>query len=181
MSLSVNELRFDFMKGAFFANAWHDASQHVKIYLVDENNYHFKNEFRDYLKARTYEVVELYQKKQLAFDEHTNVIKKFYEEVNTKYKGKVTFSFGCSQKLINVLLKYYWCADLLNGNVPAHMPLDSFILKALDIKDVSWTKMDYETYIECIEKARSVAESKNQSLSEWELLTFKEVTDNLRN
>lgn len=174
--MNVEELRQDFIVSAFFSNAWHDASQHVKIYLVDENDYKFKEEFRNYLKKRTYEIVEAYNKKQFSFDEHTQLIKDFFIEVNNIYSGKITFSFGCSQKLINVLLKYYWCADLLNGNVPAHLPLDSFILHALKIKDVCWTKMDYETYIKCITIARDVAESNNQSLSEWELITFKEVT-----
>ena len=173
----INDLRFDFMKGAFFANAWHDASQHVKIYLVSENDYQFKNEFREYLKERTYKIIEQYQNKQFSFDEHTTLIYNFFKEVNTKFKDKVSFSFGCSQKLINVLLKYYWCADKLNGHIPAHMPLDSFILQALNIKDVRWTQMDYETYQKCIIIAKATAESNNLSLSEWELKTFKEVTD----
>ena len=178
MSLSINELRIDFMKGAFFANAWRDSSQHVKIYLIEDE--HFKIEFRDYLKERTYKIVEHYQKKQFSFYEHTQLINTFYKEVNTKFKDKISFSYGCSQKLIHVLLKYYWCADLLNGNIPAHMPLDSFILQALNIKNVRWTQMDYETYIKCINIARAAAESKNLSLSECELITFKEVTDKLK-
>lgn len=33
------DLKFDFIKGSFFANAWSDASQHVKIYLVDDDSF----------------------------------------------------------------------------------------------------------------------------------------------
>lgn len=179
MNTEINNLRQDFMRGAFFANAWHDASQHVKIYLVDEDDYQFKENFREYLKTRSYQVVEMYQKKQFSFEEHTQLITDFYNDVNTTFEGKVTFSYGCSQKLLNVLLKYYWCADLLNGNQPAHMPLDSFILGALKIKGICWTKMDYNQYIDCIEIARKAAENKNLSLSEWELITFKEVTSKI--
>ena len=169
------DLKFDFIKGSFFANAWRDASQHVKIYLVDDDS--FRLSFRTYLLNRTYEIVELYKEKQFSFDDHFQLITDFFNEVNTLFKGKINFSYGCSQKLINVLLKYYWCANMLNGKEPAHMPIDSYILNALNIKDVCWTKMDFETYKDCIKVAKFIAEKAGKSLSEWELITFKEIME----
>jgi hypothetical protein len=105
------------------------------------------------------------------------LITDFFNEVNTLFKGKINFSYGRSQKLINVLLKYYWCANMLNGKEPAHMPIDSYILNALNIKDVCWTKMDFETYKDCIKVAKFIAEKAGKSLSEWELITFKEIME----
>lgn len=47
-NLTIAEKQFEFIKDTFFANAWRDASQHVKIYLSNENDDAFKKGFRDY-------------------------------------------------------------------------------------------------------------------------------------
>lgn len=169
----MKELKKEFMEKVFFENAWRDTSQHVKIFLNDDER--FKNDFRKYLKIETNKIVKQYQNEQVSFVNHTAILEKFYEKVNDNnlFKGKIKFSFGRAQKLINVLLKYYWCADMLNGHEPAHMPLDSIILQALGIKNVSWTKMDADKYKECINIARSTADEEKISLSEWELKTYK--------
>ncbi len=173
----MNDLKKDFMENVFFANAWRDTSQHVKIFLNSDEE--FKDEFKNYLKNETNKIVKKYQKEQISFESHTSLIEKFHKEVNdnTRFKGKIDFSFGRAQKLINVLLKYYWCADMLNNHQPAHMPLDSIILQALGIKNVSWTKMDAAKYKDCINKALETAKKKNQSLSEWELEAYKKAVE----
>lgn len=168
------DLKKEFMENVFFVNAWRDTSQRVTVFLNDDEI--FKNEFREYLKIETNEIVKQYQNEQISFENHTTIIEKFYEKVNDNslFKGKIEFSFGRAQKLINVLLKYYWCADMLNGHEPAHMPLDRIILQALGIKNTSWTKMDAEEYKKCINIARSIADKEKLSLSEWELRTYEQ-------
>ena len=164
----------EFIENVFFANAWRDTSQHVKIFLNDDEK--FKDVFKDYLKNETKKIVRKYQSEQVSFDNHTKIIEKFYNDVNDNnlFKGKIEFSFGRAQKLINVLLKYYWCADMLNNHEPAHMPLDSIILQAIGIKNVSWTKMEAEKYKDCINIARAIADKEKLSLSEWELRTYEQ-------
>jgi|GEM_PF-2154906 len=169
------DLKKEFMENVFFANAWRDTSQHVKIFLNDDEI--FKNDFRKYLKIETYKIVKQYQDEQVSFENHTAIIEKFYKKVNGNnlFKGKIEFSFGRAQKLINVLLKYYWCADMLNNHQPAHMPLDRIILQALGIKNTFWTKMDADKYKECINIARSIADEEKISLSEWELRAYEKA------
>lgn len=169
------DLKKEFMENVFFANAWRDTSQHVKIFLNDDEI--FKNDFRKYLKIETYKIVKQYQDEQVSFENHTAIIEKFYKKVNGNnlFKGKIEFSFGRAQKLINVLLKYYWCANMLNNHEPAHMPLDSIILQAIGIKNVSWTKMEAEKYKDCINIARAIADKEKLSLSEWELRAYEKA------
>ena len=170
----LNKLQEEFIKDAFFRSAWLDTSQHVKIYEkeADENT---KKQFRAFLKERSYEIVKLYQDKDEKID-HQELLVKFHKEVTEKseFKGKIKFKFGRAQKLINVLLKYYWCAGKLKQE-PAHMPLDRYILKELDIKDVAWTQMDDKKYEVYIKIAREKA--KGMSLAEWELKTFTSKND----
>ncbi len=169
----LNKLQEEFIKDAFFRSAWLDTSQHVKIYKkeADENT---KKQFRAFLKERSYEIVKLYQDKDEKID-HQELLVKFHKEVTEKseFKGKIKFKFGRAQKLINVLLKYYWCAGKLKQE-PAHMPLDRYILNALGKKD-KWTDMEEEAYKECIDEAREKA--KGMSLAEWELKTFTSKND----
>lgn len=158
-------------------NAWRDSTQHVGIYkVVVKNDEEFKRDFREDLKKHLLEdVVRRYQKEQIGYEEHFELIKNIYNHVHKNYKEKVTFSFGCSQKLVNVFLKYYWCAGKLNGNEPAHMPLDSNILNILKIKDIKWTKMKKNDYDKCIKTAKEKAEVEHLSLAEWELKRFNEI------
>ena len=87
---------------------------------------------------------------------------------------KIRFNVGHSQKLINLLLKYYWCSGWLK-NEPPHCPIDRIILSRAKIKNAgeipAWTKIneikDYKKYIREIKK---VAEPK--SLAMWELEAF---------
>ena len=169
----LNKLQEEFIKDAFFRSAWLDTSQHVKIYEkeADENT---KKQFRAFLKERSYEIVKLYQDKDEKID-HQERLVKFHEDVtaNPDFEGKIVFSFGRAQKLINVLLKYYWCAGKLKQE-PAHMPLDRYILKELGKKD-KWTDMGKVAYKKCIAEAREKA--KGMSLAEWELKTFTSKND----
>ncbi len=170
----LNKLQEEFIKDAFFRSAWLDTSQHVKIYKkeADENT---KKQFRAFLKERSYEIVKAYQDKDEKIDhsKHLKFLQKFFNDVKkSEFKDKIDFSFGRAQKLVNVLLKYYWCAGKLKQE-PAHMPLDRYILNALGQKD-KWTDMKEKAYPEYIKIAREKAEPEGISLAEWELKTFRD-------
>ena len=84
------------------------------------------------------------------------------------------FNIGHSQKLINILLKYYWCLGWLK-NEPPHCPLDRIVLSKAQIKSEgktpSWTKMDnVEDYKKYIKDIKKIADPKSVAL--WELEIF---------
>ena len=104
--------------------------------------------------------------------------------------------FGRAQKLLNMYLKYMWCA---NKTSPPHCPFDNIIISRLvsemafgergsmarlqkqkGHKNVRhWTKSDNpDDYRAWLAAARRVAEGKYRSLSEWELVMFSEEVCN---
>jgi hypothetical protein len=93
---------------------------------------------------------------------------KWHEILN---HGKL--NIGVSQKLLNLILKYYWC----NGeiSIPPHCPVDRIIqVKGLKNEPVSWSKItDVKVYLGIINKFRKEAEKKNLTIAEWELEVFQ--------
>ena len=82
-------------------------------------------------------------------------------------------NIGVSQKLLNLVLKYYWCLGEIA--TPPHCPIDRIIQeKGLKSKSiVNWTSMsDIDVYLNLIHKIKQVADKKGQSIAEWELEVF---------
>lgn len=185
MKKNVEIMKKEFIDNTFFSNAWRDTSQHVRIFKDDVSDEKKKN-FRNFVKKEALKVIEDYKEKEVEYDDHfkvlENVNKNIHDEVNKKYKDKITFSFGRTQKLVNVLLKYYWCNSMLNGHAPAHLPIDSIIIKQVKKQskekeiewkcDFTWTSMDKDDYKDCIEQIKKI--KGNKSFAEWELITYKE-------
>lgn len=171
----MEKMQEDFIKWAFFAKAWHDAAQHGnKIFISNDDN--VKEQFKTDLKEWSYEIIKNYQRNEYTSLEHTEIIDKFYNKIKGKYdETQIVFTFGRSQKLINVLLKYYWCAGLLGDHKPAQMPIDRNILKELKVTNICWTTMDKNKYMECINIAQDKCKKDSISLAEWELEEFNKL------
>jgi len=78
---------------------------------------------------------------------------------------------GASQKVLNVLLKLYWCMGQIE--MPSHCPVDRLVINNCKIKDknkqlVKWTQMktieEYENIINQIANQK-----KPKHIAEWEL------------
>lgn len=111
-------------------------------------------------------------------EEHIEHIKEVsrYTEVNRTILKNGNLSFGISQKLLNLYLKYHWCMGLIP--TPPHFPVDSIIQKKLNLTVIPWTKMtnDHE-YRRIIESAKKNLKKHNcTSLAELELLLFERNT-----
>ena len=48
-------------------------------------------------------------------------------------RNGISFKIGHSQKLLNLMLKYYWCLEWLKYT-PPHCPIDRMILVAAKVK-----------------------------------------------
>lgn len=73
--------------------------------------------------------------------------------------------FGICQKLVNLYLKYLWCAGLID-HTPMHFPLDRLIQKGS--AKIKWTSLeDSETYLAKINEL-----CPEDSKAEWELLEY---------
>ena len=93
------------------------------------------------------------------------------------------FNIGRVQKLLNMLLKYYWSCGVMEYE-PCHMPIDSIIIKSLT-KDsttkeqkeklkVNWTEIaTIDEYKRIIQVAKEIVKAKNyESLTAYELVNW---------
>lgn len=77
--------------------------------------------------------------------------------------NEFSISFGQSQKAINVILKYhYYLNNLENQSIKniLHCPLDSKIIKKLNKKRISLTKIDKREYLSLQEKISKISKCK---------------------
>lgn len=125
---------------------------------------------------------------------HKSVCQQIESTMNDKKLEllKEKFTIGQAQKWVNMTLKYLWLLDMLPEGISAedlHVPIDSFILKALEEKNISdishkdgtykyngeaWSRMEkYENY-KCLQnKIKEVAKGSNPI--DWESKAWIDV------
>jgi len=157
----------NFINDQLWNAAWRAATQRANIYSGNINKIEFRNNIKnDVLNFITN------HKEYLSEIELVNKI----ETLSKKFSCKgIDFKIGHSQKLLNLMLKYYWCLGWLKY-IPPHCPVDRIILNAAKVKckgkTPSWTKLNaIDEYKEIINKIRSNVNSKE--LSEWELMVYQ--------
>lgn len=84
--------------------------------------------------------------------------------------GKI--NIGTAQKLLNLVLKYYWCSCWIEE--PPHFPVDRIIQKSLPVKSRrTWTKIySIEDYMTVIDAARNQLKD-DETSAMWELVNFR--------
>lgn len=152
------------------ALAW--AFQRNKIYWKDisEKN---RNDFKRFLFGKLDEFVEKFKNEDCNSYNHSQSIVDFCKNTSSKFEkflDKWKFRIWTGQKLINLYLKYLWCAWEIN--IPPHCPFDSNIINKLVLtKKYNWTEIekisDYNDLVDAANK-----EKWKDSLSEWELSEF---------
>lgn len=80
------------------------------------------------------------------------------------------YRYGVAQKVLNLLLKYYWC--LAHIPEPPHCPIDRIIIEQTALRGkVNWTEIKTEAeYRAVIEAVR--AKAGGESLARWELRVY---------
>lgn len=82
------------------------------------------------------------------------------------------YRVGIAQKLLNLQLKYLWCADLVAE--PPHCPVDRVIINKTKFRNqVSWTQItSIDEYAEVISAIKEQSDASGCSLAQWELEVF---------
>lgn len=84
--------------------------------------------------------------------------------------------FGIAQKVVNLYLKYLWCAGLIEG-IPLHFPLHRLIQKGTrDI--ISWTQLTEEDDDKYLAKLNELCPGEDKA--EWELREYNKQFYNLK-
>ena len=165
-------MKNEFIKDQLWNAAWRASTQRANIYLQNNNQETLKK-FRKDIKKNVLEFI----------DDNIDVLSEEklmhkIESLSKKYSiDGISFKIGHSQKLLNLMLKYYWCLGWLNYT-PPHCPIDRMILVAAKVKingrTPSWTKLrsivEYKEMIEQIKFNEGV-----QCLSEWELNKYQKL------
>jgi hypothetical protein len=83
--------------------------------------------------------------------------------------GEDGYRYGGAQKLLNLMLKYLWCTDLIWR--PPHCPVDRIVIDRTKYRGkVNWTQIREESeYRKVIEAIKELANAEGLSASEWEL------------
>ena len=170
----MHETKKEFLLNQIWINSWSAASQRSNIYPKNMQSEERKS-FKDSMKKEVIKIFEDIEKqKSISEDKLIEKIKKLEEygkNINDNH-----FNIGHSQKLINLMLKYYWCMGWLKKH-PPHCPVDRTILEKAKVKEngvtPAWTKINniekYKTYIKEIKE-----HAKPDNIPQWELEIFND-------
>ncbi len=142
----------------------------------------FRMKLRNYIEAL---VKENYSFKITEEDHIENILSIVNFSKKHKFEGfNIPINFGVAQKLLNLYLKYLWCAGKLE-TTPIHFPVDRIMQEILNKEALQlgfpknelkpWTKYEDEVeYLKMIRLAESVRQLKynDLSLAEMELEIF---------
>lgn len=135
-----------------------------------------KKAFRSLLAEIEYR----YANAQIPEADHIRFIEETANSLSAKLKPdlhKGRLRIGVAQKLINLHLKYLWTAGFCPE--PPHCPIDGIIRDEANI-EYNWTQSDcIKDYQKAIERLKQIARIKGQSLSQWELDSFRRRDDRL--
>lgn len=166
-----------FLKTEIWMLTFGGSFQRNKVYaekVSEKQREVFRKELRSYFEK---EILPAYNK-AVEHYEHCAMIEKIVTD-SSKYKSVLSIeklSVGTAQKLLNLVLKYYWCLGWVPE--PSHFPVDSRIQTCLPVKNrMSWTKItsldEYQTIIHCAKEQLKEGET----LARWELANFRGNTN----
>jgi len=163
----------EFLISEFWILSWNASVQRAQLYRHGTSDIHrtaFRNDVigfcqNEFIPQYTSEVAE---------DRHVRNLTRLCEMADSSPYANVLkhgYRIGVAQKLLNLQLKYMWCADLLPH--PPHCPIDRVILSKTRLKGtLNWTQMNSTAqYLQAIAALREIAGE--MPLAEWELDVFE--------
>lgn len=175
-----------FLIDEFYTLSFNAAVQHNKIY--SGGNEVEKRKFKESIKEITTEILEGYCLSEITEQQHIDNFLKLQSA--SKQFGNILIdnmlNIGTVQKILNLNLKYWWCAGWVK-NTPPHCPIDAIVLNSMlsiarenkikgpsveIIRRCRWTRIaTIDEYKEVINAIRDIlnASGITKSLADWEL------------
>jgi hypothetical protein len=158
----------------FWMFAWNASVQRARLYEKNTLPTTGRQSFRSKLRAII--DAELLPQYQAGCSEA-----KHYENISTLVElgsasGKSVLSsrgygYGIAQKLLNLYLKYCWCAEYFGE--PPHCPIDRIIIGKTSFRNKrNWTEMNEAEYRGVIEEITKIARSQGLTPARWELENY---------
>jgi hypothetical protein len=160
-----------FLLDEFWIFAWNASVQRVRLYEENSLPTPERQSFR--LKLRNIVDAELLPHYRISCSEL-----KHYESISTVVElgsasGKSVLSsrgygYGIAQKLLNLYLKYCWCAGYVGE--PPHCAIDRIILSKTRFRDrLNWTTMSEAQYRDGMSEISTLARAQGLTPARWEL------------
>ena len=175
-----------FLIDEFYKLSFNAAVQRNKIYSGGDEVK--KSNFRAQIKKFTAEILEGYCLSEISEQQHLDNLLKL-QSASIQY-GNILIgnmlNIGTVQKILNLNLKYWWCAGWVKST-PPHCPVDAIVLKSMlsiaiehkikgpsveIIRRCRWTRIaTIDEYKEVINAIRDILNSSGikKSLADWEL------------
>ena len=171
----VTDRKSKFLRNEFWILSWNASVQRAVKYAKDRTEKD-RRSFRDYvIEHCNREIIPRYDKGQTEPEHIANIVE--LRDVALAYRDKglliSPYNIGVAQKLLNLQLKYLWCAGLVG--IPPHCPVDRIILSHTGLRNrVNWTHIttvsEYEQAIEAIKEKAG-----GKPIAEWELTTYDRI------
>ena len=178
-----------FLIDEFYMLSFSAAVQRNRIYS-SENEVE-RSKFRERIKEITTEILEGYCLSEISEQQHIDNILQLQSA--SKQFGNILINnmlnIGTVQKILNLNLKYWWCAGWVK-KTPPHCPIDAIVLNSIlsiareneirgpsveIIRGCRWTRIaTIDEYKEVINAIRDIlnASGITKSLADWELEQF---------
>lgn len=167
------EAQKDFIKNEVWLLSFGGAFQRNKVYKGNATE-SAKARFRENIRSYIENIILPTYTNKLDDAKHGAMIFAITEnsEIYNSILNNGRLSIGSAQKLLNLLLKYYWCLGWLPE--PPHFPVDRIVQKILPTSlRVNWTQIQsLEIYQSIIDAVRN-SKPNEMSLAIWELEYFK--------
>jgi hypothetical protein len=167
--------KWEFLRNEFLSMSIIAGLQRSNIYQPGTSE-EKRIEFREYLRNKIWEIsIEYEQPVDDGRHEHNIELlaKVASDKFGSLFKEK-HFRIGNAQKVLNLFLKYLWCAEKIP--TPPQCPFDRLIIEMLPAEvRMNWTQIDtIEDYRKLVYAARERA--KTESLADWELRNYPSDT-----
>jgi hypothetical protein len=162
----------EFLRNEFWILSWNASVQRALRYAENAPDAG-KREFREaIIRFCNEEIIPCYQD-PTSEDKHIGNIVRICDYATQQDKGLLLakpYNIGISQKLLNLQLKYLWCAGYIER--PPHCPVDRIILSKTRLKGkMNWTQITtIDEYMKAISAIRDSAGS--QHFTDWEIEAF---------
>ena len=104
-----------FILNEIFGMSWIASVQHNKVYKSNTRDVE-KSEFQNYIEKYIEDKIISRYINTVSEKEHNNNITKIAKYAENRYSSILendVYKIGTAQKLLNLLLKYYWCLGLI--------------------------------------------------------------------
>lgn len=162
---------------AAFSRAYVYKPNSLKESKNETDRQQFKQKLFEYVESDILKLVTKANGSPEAIFRAISNLKDYSKEIYSEYLTGGSLKIGVCQKIINLYLKYLWCANKINFT-PPHFPLDRLIQEnSLKKVLLNWTELDElkgeNSYEEVINKLQT-----NSNKAEWELIKYNDILRN---